>query len=256
MKIRTLLKYVFLSALRDKFFLSLFVVIFAVFGVSNLIGFTATTEEALMQTVIFGGIIRLVIVFGMTIFISFYIGRSFENKEISFILSKSISREKFIFSYWIAFNLISFILILLFSVIFFLLCKYDLYGSLQWICSIVLELMVISMFAILASFVFENAVFSVFATTGFYVVSRLMGFFINTNVISVENEFLNFLFNTSHILLKFVSSLIPRLDLFGQTKWLIYGGDLGTLKIVLIQSAIYIVIMFMMAFYDFKKKQF
>ena len=253
---KTVLKYVMLSALRDKFFLGLFIAIISIFGVSNLIGFTATTEESLMQTVIFGGTFRLILIFGMIIFICFHINKSYENKEISFILSKDISREKFLLSYWISFNLIALSLLLFFLLIFLCFCEYNLLGTLQWVVSVLFEIMLITMFSILASFVLQSAVFSVFVSSGFYIVARLMGFFININLITGSSKIYNFFLELSQILSKAISALIPRLDLFGQTKWLIYGADFNIFKIITVQFFIYILIMFVMAFYDFRKKQF
>lgn len=253
---KTILEYVMLSAIRDKLLLGLFVAIIAIFGVSNLIGFTATSEETLMQAVIFGGTVRLLLVFGMIIFICFHINKSYENKEISFILSKNISREKFLLSYWISFNLIALSLLLFFLLIFLFFCEYNLLGTLQWIVSILFEIMLITMFSILASFILQSAVFSVFVASGFYIVARLMGFFVNINLITGNSKIYNFFLELSQILSKAISSLIPRLDLFGQTKWLIYGADFSVLKIITLQFIIYILIMFVMAFYDFRKKQF
>ena len=58
-------------------------------------------------------------------------------------------------------------------------------------------------------------------------------------------------------MLKIISVLFPRLDLFGQSEWLIYGiSDFSRIKIIALQSLIYIPLMIFMAFHDFKKKQF
>jgi small neutral amino acid transporter SnatA (MarC family) len=93
------------------------------------------------------------------------------------------------------------------------------------------------------------------ASFGFYIISRLMGVFVLAinlpqDLTQAKNHFLD----TS---LKFLSALFPRLDLFGQSSWLTYGiNDSSNLKIILLQSIIYIPLMIFMAFHDFKKKQF
>ena len=57
--------------------------------------------------------------------------------------------------------------------------------------------------------------------------------------------------------LKILSVIFPRLDLFSQSSWAIYGiGDNSFLQIIFIQSIIYLPLMIFMAFHDFKKKQF
>jgi hypothetical protein len=57
--------------------------------------------------------------------------------------------------------------------------------------------------------------------------------------------------------LKILSVLFPRLDLFAQSSWAIYGiKENVVLLIILFQSIIYLSLMIFMAFHDFKKKQF
>ena len=93
------------------------------------------------------------------------------------------------------------------------------------------------------------------ASFGFYIISRLMGVFVLAinlpqDIAQAKNQALG-------VSLKFLSALFPRLDLFTQSDWLSYGiSDSSNLKIILIQSLIYIPLMIFMAFHDFKKKQF
>lgn len=253
---KTILKYILLSAFRDKLFITLLLSIIFSFALSNLIGFTALSEEGQMQTIIFAGTSKIILMFGMIIFICFHINKSFENKEIPFMLSKNISREKFVFSYWVGFNFISVILLFLMSIILFLFCTINVLGAIQWLVTVSFEIMIVSTFAILASLIIQSAIFSIFLSSGFYVIAKMMGFFLNAFLITPDNKILSFLINLSNYLLQIISSLIPRLDLFGQTRWLIYGPDYHTLNIIILQSLIYIPIIFFMAFYDFKKKQF
>lgn len=253
---KTILKYILLSAVRDWLFIGLFLAIISAFAISNLIGYTAITEQLSMQLITFAGTSKLILVCGMIIFICFHINKSFENKEISFMLSKSISREKFIFSYWLGFNIIAFIFILQIALIILIFNKFNFLGYAQWLLSISFEIMIISTFSILASFILNSAVFAVFLSAGFYLISKLMGFFINMMFLSSTNKIYSIFLDIVQSLLRFISSIIPRLDLFGQTKWLIYGPDMNVLKIILIQSIIYIPIIFIMAFYDFRRKQF
>ena len=104
---KTLFKFILLTGLRDKLYLSILLILAGIFGLSNLVGYSALSEEAQMQVVYFSFLSRLVIVLGIILFICFYINRSFEHKEIDFILAKPISRPTFILSYWLSFSLIS-----------------------------------------------------------------------------------------------------------------------------------------------------
>ena len=253
---KTILKYLLLSAIRDKLFLAIFLSIISAFAVSNLIGFTALSEEAYMQTAIFAGSAKIILIFGMVIFISFNVNKSFENKEIPFILSKDVSREMFIFSYWLGFNIISTFLLLIVMIILFAFSPVNFLGSLQWFLSLESEIMIISMFTLLSNLILQSAIFSIFLSSGFYIIAKLMGFFLDVFSSPSSNQIISFIITVSHFVLNIISSLIPRLDVFSQTKWLIYGPDFYLFKIILLQSLIFIPIIFMMAFYDFKNKQF
>jgi ABC-type transport system involved in multi-copper enzyme maturation permease subunit len=130
------------------------------------------------------------------------------------------------------------------------------WGILQWFVSVSLELAVMTSFSVAISLIIKSPVFSVLSTFGFYILSRMMGFFVDLMYASSNSRVVGAMVNVSNGVFKGVSSLIPRLDLFGQTKWLIYGGDPKLMLLILLQSIIYIPLLFMIAFYDFRKKQF
>lgn len=253
----TLFKFILLTGLRDKLYLSLLIIIFFIFGLSNLVGFSAISEEAQMQLVYFSFLSRLVIVCGLILFICFYVHRSFENKEIDFILAKPISRSKFILSYWISFNLISLILIVPVILIQLLFNHPNLIGLFWWSISLVLEIMLVSTFAIVSSLILKSAVVSVLASISFYFIARMMGFFVYSISIPNRVEEVKNLNGIAEGLLKILSTIFPRLDLFAKSEWLVYGiTNYQDIYIILIQSFIYIPLMLFLAFYDFERKQF
>jgi len=254
---KTLFKFILLTGLRDKLYLSILIILAGVFGLSNLVGFSALSEEAKMQLVYFSFLSRLIIVCGMVLFICFYINKSFEHKEIDFILAKPISRSTLILSYWFSFTLISLILIIPTLIVISFFTKQDVVGLFWWGISVILELMIVSTFAIVSSLILKSAVVSVLATTSFYFIGRMMGFFVYSidlphNIGVVKNWQ-----TLSEAILKFISSVFPRLDLFGKSEWLVYGiNNYNDVYIVLGQSLIYIPLMLFVAFYDFGRKQF
>ena len=66
---KTLFKFILLTGLRDKLYLSLLIILVGAFGLSNLVGFSALAEETQMQTVYFSFLSRVIIVCGMMLFI-------------------------------------------------------------------------------------------------------------------------------------------------------------------------------------------
>jgi hypothetical protein len=254
---KTLFKFILLSGMRDKLYLGLLIIILGAFGLSNLVGFSAISEEAQMQLVYFSSLSRLIIVCGMVLFICFYINKSFENKEIDFILAKPISRNSFVLSYWISFILISLLLMIPVVLVIVIFNKANFIGLLWWIVSIILELMLVSTFAITSSLILKSAVVSVLATASFYFIARMMGYFVYSISIPKGVVEVSSFGGLSDALLKFLSAIFPRLDLFGKTEWLVYGiTNRQDIYIVLFQSLIYIPLMLFIAFYDFGKKQF
>lgn len=252
---KIILKYIFLTAIRDWLFLGLLICLFFAFGLSAFISNAALSEQLQMQLVLFGGTSRLIISFGMILFICFHIHRSFEARETLYIMSKEISRYKFITAYWLGFNFIT-LLLLIPVFILMLFLKANIFGLIEWSISLWLELLIISTFAIISSLILKSAVSSVLGTSGFYLISRLMGFFSANIVFNYENGFDKIFTNISYFLMKTLSILFPRLDLFAQTKLLIYGNENSIFTTIVVQAVIYMIIMLCIAFYDFRKKEF
>ncbi|MDE3038382.1 MAG: hypothetical protein KGJ21_08045, partial [Pseudomonadota bacterium] len=89
---------------------------------------------------------------------------------------------------------------------------------------------------------------------GFYVLSRMMAFFVATaqSGLAAAPKF---------ILLKYalvaISTLIPRLDFFAKSEWLIYGFDgPRDWMVFIVQAAIFVPLLLLASIADFKRKQF
>jgi len=58
------------------------------------------------------------------------------------------------------------------------------------------------------------------------------------------------------MMMNMVSTLTPRLDLMGQTSWLVYGVDNINLTFVLAQGAIFLFLILVIALIDLVVRQF
>ena len=255
---KSILKYILLSGTRDKLYLGLFISLIIAFSLSIFLGSTAMVEQQQMTTTYISGLSRGVLVIGTIIFVCLNMNRAFENKEVEFMLSKAISREQFILSYLIGFFVSILMILIPLIVAIFFVTKSDKFGLLMWSLSLLSELMIVICFSLLASLILKNSFSSILASLGFYIISRLMGMFVMAinlpKSVSTNIELSTQSFST---ILKFLSAIFPRLDLFGQSEWLTYGiSDFWNLQVILVQSLIYIPLMIFMAFHDFKKKQF
>lgn len=251
-----LIRYVLLTAVRDWLFIGLFAILIFACTISLFLGSTALSEQNSMQLVFLASSTRMILVVGMILFICFHIRRSFENREIDFLISRPISRSTLLFSYFFSFVILA--ITLLTPVIFFIyfFFKPELAGLTLWSLSMFFELIIISSFAILSSLILKSAVSSVLGCFSFYIISRIMGFAVSTIIIPAKLNNINF--NIAiEMSLKALSALLPRLDQFAQSKWLIYGNtDASIFTLITSQSVIYISLILLMSVIDFNKKQF
>jgi ABC-type transport system involved in multi-copper enzyme maturation permease subunit len=250
-----ILKYVIKNGLRDRLYLGLFVVLAVSFSVSIFIGSTMLVEQQQSIAAYIAGSSRAILAVGMILFVCLSINRAFENKEVEFILSKSISREQFILGYLAGFFLAAILIFIPLIIAILILTNCDKFGIVIWSLTLFAELLILICFSLLASLILKNSFSAILSSFAFYIVSRLMGVFVMAielpeNITQAKNHILA-------VSLKILSVAFPRLDLFGQSSWLNYGiQGFSSLKIILAQSLIYIPLLIFMAFHDFKKKQF
>ena len=253
---KSILKYILLTAIRDRLYGGLFIILLAAFGISSVVGGTALSEQAQATMVYVAGSSRMIFAIGMILFVCFYVRKTFENREVEFVLSKSISRHSFIFAYLLGFISVALLIIVPLVILLFFM-KANLVGLSYWALSLLFESLIIITFSLLASLILRSAVSAVLASLGFYIISRMMGFFVLTIQIPKTTADFENLDRFLKAILKIVSIIFPRLDLYGKSEWLIYGVvNSSDIYIILGQSLIYIPLMIFMAFYDFNRKQF
>jgi ABC-type transport system involved in multi-copper enzyme maturation permease subunit len=250
---KSILKYILFTGIRDRLYIGLFITLIVAFSISIFLGSTALVEQQQMTAAYIAGSSRAILTIGMILFVCLNVSRAFENKEVEFIISKSISREQFILGYLIGFFLAAFLIFIPFTGAILIVVQANKFGLLIWSLSLLAEILIMICFSLLASLILKNSFSAIMASFAFYILSRLMGMFVLAIKLPQDIGSANFLPTA----LKFLSSLFPRLDLFGQSSWLNYGvTPADNLDIIFWQSAIYIPLMIFMAFHDFKKKQF
>jgi len=252
---KSILKYILKNGLRDRLYLGLLITLILSFSISIFLGSTVIVEQQQTTTAYIAGSSRAILTIGMILFVCLGVSRAFENKEVEFILSKSISREQFILGYLIGFFLSALLIFIPLIAAIAIIGKADLSGLIAWSATLLSEILIVISFALLASMILKNSFSAILASFAFYMISRLMGMFVMAielpqDLAAAKNHLLSFI-------LKILSAVFPRLDLFAQSSWLSYGiKDFEGLKIIAIQSLIYIPLMIFMSFHDFKRKQF
>ncbi len=268
-----LLRYVIIAALRDKIVFTLFLMILLGSSTAIFLGSATVTEENAFSVVFMAGGLRFLGVIGVVLFTCFHIRRSFDNKEIEFLLSRPISRVSFLVSHVAAFVIIAIIIAFVISMSIAVFSQPNFFGLLLWGGSLAIEYIIIATFALFFSMVLSSASGSALACLGIYVLARMMGTLLGIS--SSPND--SYLFEFLGKVMEFISIIIPRLDLMAQTEWLVYGIDnlnsvefmrnatdfsknlvnmLGIVGFIVIQAAIFTALLLSATIVDFLKKKF
>ena len=253
---QTIIRYTLITAMRDWLFIGLILLVAAAYGLSVFTGSTALVEQAQMSIAYFAGGSRIVLMVGLIVFVCFHVRRLFDNREIESMLSKPISRSQFVVAYWLGFVILAIIAVIPVIIIMVTIYTPNHIGLLYWASSLILELSLVLAFALVAALMLSSAVGSVMASFAFYFISRLMGFFVaalaqpNSLSTGISGKIMS-------TIMEGISTIVPRLDLYAKSSWLIYGVEGQTdLWIFQAQSAVFIALLLSMAVFDFKRKQF
>lgn len=259
----SIIRYTLLTASRDWLFIGIFLLVLISISLSAFLGDTAIVEQSQMIITYIASSTRVITVVGLILFTCFHIRRAFENKEIELILSRPISRLKFIFSYFLGFAILAIAIVL--PIIGLLVCldftgylQINKYGLVLWSFSLYLENLLLMTFAFFISLILQSAVSSSLLCFAFYFLARIMGFFlisINNPASVGKNNIISYLLESS---LDYIGALIPRIDMLGQSSWLIYGLPNNDRYYIafLIGAMIYICLLLIMSLFDFMRKQF
>lgn len=251
----SILKYVLKNGLRDRLYAGLLLTIIIAFAVAIFLGSTMMVEKNQSSLIYALGSFRTILALGMILFVGINVSRAFENKEIEFILSKPVSRERFIIGYVAGFFVANFLIMLPVIAAILFIFEVNKIGFLFWNLSVLVENLLVISFCLLSCLILKNSFLAILSSIAFYTLSRMMGLFVMA--IDLPQNYNDVKNNTVAMALKFLSAIFPRLDLFAQSSWPTYGViDNSTLYLIFFQSIIYLPLLIFMAFHDFKKKQF
>ena len=250
---KTNIRYVLLCALQDRLFYGLVALIIAIAAISHVLGGTAFIENPEITLVFTAGAVRLTLAITAIVFVCFYVKSAFDHKHMDVLLSRPISRDYIVLSHWLGFSVVSICMVIPVVLVFWLLGVLHVDGLIGWSLSMILELWIIVAFALFASLIMKSAVVSVLASLAFYVLARMIILFVMTAERGAAGADLAFLSD----FLEWVALIIPRIDLFSKSEWLIYGlGESFALHHLLGQTLLYVSLLLIMCMMDFRKRQF
>jgi len=246
------IRFVVLTARRDKLFAALFGLLAVAIAAAAFLGGGAVTEQAEMTAVYVAGAARTILVLGLVVFVAFHIERLYDTREIEVILSRAYSREGFVASCWLGLAVVSLLLLAPVAAVVVTFSPSAI-GAAYWSATVFAEYMVVLAFALFCALTMERAIPTIFATLGFYALARLSSFFLGMALHGKQggiNQVANPIYET-------IALLLPRLDLAGQTQWLVYGQiDNAVLGMIFVQAAVYSMLLLCAAMFDLRRKHF
>ena len=250
----TNIRYIMITALRDWLFTGLLLGILVATAISATLGSTAFIEEREMTLSFASSSSRLILMAGLIVFICFHIRNAFDTKEIDVILSRPISRSNLVISYWLGFSFVGLLLTIPVVAIIAFIGAVDFTGFIGWSLSLVLEMCIVVALALFSAFTMRSAVTAVLGCMGFYILSRMMAFFVFTSNSGMFNDVK---FIGLKWALQAISILLPRLDFFAKSDWLVYGFlSQQDWQICIAQALIFVPLLLAATMIDFRRRQF
>ncbi len=127
------------------------------------------------------------------------------------------------------------------------------YAHLVWIFSVAVENIIMVSVSLFFSMYISSAASAAMVTLGFYALARMMG-----QLIGIIDSPMVDSGGGLAMALQLVSVVTPRLDLLGQSSWLLYGlshDGFGLLQILL-QGIVFCALVLCAACYDFSRRAF
>lgn len=216
-----LVNYVLLAAVRDRVLLATVILAGVAVSMSMFVGSAAVVEKGQFVTVFAAGALRLLTVTAIVLFTAFFIRRSFDQRDVEFLLTRPLTRASFIVAHVLAIGVIALVLGGVAAISMVMITPMsELQAFPLWGASLVSEIMVMGFVALFFAMVLSSATTAALFTMAFYVLGRMMGQILT----QIETHVATFRYsNELESIMHTISIIIPRFDLMTQTSWLIYG---------------------------------
>lgn len=251
---RALLRYMLITAIRDRLFLALPVMMALAASLVIFISSSALIEQREMAASFFGAGSRILIIFGLVIFICFHIRQAMDSGEIALILSRPISRGAFVLVYGASMVIMGIMCVAFGTILLWICARPPLDGLLIWGVSMALETSLMILTTLFFGLILNSAVAAALASLGFYFLARMSGLL---GILAGHASTGGMLEQVLGQGFNLISFIVPRLDLFSRSEWLVYGWNVQEPGIFwsLLQSLAFMPLILGAAAIDFSRKR-
>lgn len=244
-------KYTLLEALRNRLMWLQAAVLLIGIGLSGFLAEVAVTESRQIQLAMLGAFLRYSAVFLLATFVVTSIVREANDKGLEGVLALPLPRASYALGKLTGYCALALIPALSAAIVVATMVPAD--QALLWTLTLIAELWLVAGFSLLCVFTFNQVMASLSAVFAFYLLARS----VTALQLIGHGPFRRdtpsqWVLNT---LLDGLSKVLPRLDDFARTDWLVYGGgDLSTLPAVAAQAAVYLTLLAAAALFDLYRK--
>jgi ABC-type transport system involved in multi-copper enzyme maturation permease subunit len=251
-QIVALARFTLLEAVRTRLAWQFVIALCGVYAVAYLVQQLAITESARMQIAFSAAASRLVAVFVLGLYVLASIVREFNDKGLELMLSFDLRRADYILGRLLGFLLIAFAMALIAGLPQFFLAP--LTPALQWACSLALELAIVAALSLFCVMTFTQLLPAAGFVAGFYLLARSLSairLISDTSVVG-DNAFSRQLMAW---LVDALALVLPALDRFAQTSWLVDGAaGWPAVGVCAVQAALYTALLAAAAIFDFYRR--
>jgi ABC-type transport system involved in multi-copper enzyme maturation permease subunit len=250
-QIRTIAFYTLLEALRNRLIWLIAAVALIGIGLSGFLDALAITESRQIQVALLAAFLRFSAVFLIATFVVTSMVREFNYKGLELVLAMPLPRAGYLFGKLIGFGLLAVLPALLFGLLTLFFAAPA--QAAIWTISLLCELWIIAAFSLLCVLTFNQVLAALSAVMAFYLLSRSLSALQLIGAGHTVNHSLSQ--QVIGTVINIVSALLPHLDQFTRTEWLVYQtANAHMLITVLLQSAIFLVLLSGVSLFDFYRK--
>lgn len=249
--ILTIAKFTFLESIKNRLFILMLLGVISLLGLTLFITELAITETMQIQSAVMAMILRLFAVFVTCTFVITSTIREFNDRCFELIISLPLDRHTYLLGKMAGFSVLNVLIAMIMSMP--LLLSTEITQLAFWCVSLICELSILTAFSLLCLITYRHVtiVFSIVAA--FYFLSRTMST-IQLIAGSAILETADLTHKIMTIIIDAIALILPALEKFCRTEWLVYGGDQNLF--IIGQTVIYLTLLLAAASFDLRRKNF
>lgn len=218
----------------------------------------AITDVDRMKAGLLGAPLRLMAVFACAALVASSVVRELHDKVIELMLSMAVSRYELFLGKLLGLTVCALIMAGIFALPLMPFTgtePSEWLGWLQWTASLSLEVALVSAVTLLTVLCFGHMALALGATAAFYAMARLLADVQLMAQASSRSGVVDGTGAWADHLLSGLGLLLPRLDEFTRSAWLVDGAAIGAMGPLLAQTALYLVVLAAIGLWDLYRRE-